>query len=326
MAVEFSGIKAKKGEAGTQGGCVYEVGDYFRNRNISQSELQNEQIKTIAEIIKLTEATVFHGDLEVAIKKYQEKGSEIASKGTATAQEKQDLLTYTKGVEVAIGTWKEKFSEVFGSGETDPKIAEILGDMTAILTQLNADKQTIEGGTPPAGTNYPTIPDLKAKIDAIIEKIKVLQQENTPKPPSIQNVLATNIGYNDATITWQGDPRFTKYVVSYKTADGGELLETVSGTPPGGNRFDLKKLQENSQYGFKIEGYVGDEVVDRYENGAFKTLQNKLPMPENVKLLKKDDNTITLTWDNNILHESYKVVYKDKSIRIIIDGNIFFTM
>jgi hypothetical protein len=313
MAVEFSGIKAKKGEAGTQGGCVYEVGDYFRNRNISQSEPQNEQIKTIAAIIKLTEATVFHGDLEVAIKKYQEKGSEIASKGTATPQERQDLLTYTKGVEVAIGTWKDKFSEVFGSGETDPKIAEILGDMTAILTQLNTDKQTIESGTPPAGTSYPTIPDLKAKINAIIEKIKALQQENTPKPPRIQNVLATNIGYNDATLTWQGDPRFTKYVISYKTADGGELIETVSGTPPGGNRLDLKKLQENSQYGFKIEGYVGDEVLDRYENGAFKTLQNKLPMPENVKLLKKDDNTITLTWDNNKLHESYKIVYKDKN-------------
>lgn len=308
MAVEFSGIKAKKGEAGTQGGCVYEVGDYFRTRPISNADLQNEQVKTIAEIIKLTEPTVFHGDLEVAIKKYQEKGSEIASKGTASPQEKQDLLTYTKGVEVAIGTWKDKFSEVFGSGETDPKIAEIIGDMTAILTQLNADKQTIEGGTPPAGTSYPTIPDLKAKVDVIIEKIKALQQENTPKPPRIQNVLATNIGYNDATLTWQGDPRFKKYVISYKTADGGELLETVTG-----NRLDLKKLQENSQYGFKIEGYVGDEVVDTYENGAFKTLQNKLPMPENVKQLKVNDNTLTLTWDKNKLHENYKIVYKDKN-------------
>ncbi|WP_340230168.1 fibronectin type III domain-containing protein [Emticicia oligotrophica] len=287
MAVEFAGIKAKKGEAGTQGGCVYEVGDYFRTRPISQADLQNEQVRTIADIIKLTEPIVFHGDLEVAIKKYQEKGDEIAIKGTATPQEKQDLLTYTKGVEVAIGTWKEKFSEVFGSGKTDPKIAEILGDMTAILTQLNADKQTIE-----FGTSYPTIPALKAKVDVIIEKIKALQQENTPKPPKIQNVLATNIGYNDATLTWQGDPRFTKYVISYKTADGGELIETVTG-----NRLHLKNLLQKSKYGFTIEGYVGDKMVDKYGIGLFDTQKSSNPTPTNVRYSLQSDGTVLLEWD-----------------------------
>ncbi|WP_305953194.1 fibronectin type III domain-containing protein [Emticicia oligotrophica] len=308
MAVEFSGIKAKKGEAGTQGGCVYEVGDYFRTRPISQTDLQNEQVRTIADIIKLTEPTVFHGDLEVAIKKYQEKGSEIATKGTVTPQEKQDLLTYTKGVEVAIGTWKDKFSEVFGSGETDPKIAEIIGDMTAILTQLNADKQTIEGGTPPAGTSYPTIPDLKAKVDAIIEKIKALHQENTPKPPRIQNVIVADIGTNQSTIVWEGDPRFTKYVISYKTPNGGELIETVDSK----NSLYLKKLQENSNYEFKIDAYIGSKLGDTYLNGKFSTLKNILPKPENVKIVQLDKNSLKLSWDKNKLHESYRLVYRDK--------------
>jgi hypothetical protein len=36
-------------------------------------------------------------------------------------------------------------------------------------------------------------------------------------------------------------------------------------------------------------------------------------MPENVKQLKIDDNTMTLTWDKNKLNESYKIVYKDKN-------------
>uniref|UniRef100_UPI00301B78F1 fibronectin type III domain-containing protein n=1 Tax=Emticicia sp. 17c TaxID=3127704 RepID=UPI00301B78F1 len=304
LAVEFSGIQAKKGEAGTQGSCVYAVGDYFRTRSISQADLQNEQVRIIADIIKRTEPTVFHGDLEVAIKKYQEKGGEIATKGTATPQEKQDLLTYTKGVETAVGTWKDKFSEVFDWGETDPKIGEILGDMTTILTQLKANKTSMEGGTPPAGTSYPIIADLKTKVDVIIEKIKSLQQANAPKPPRIQNVVATNIGSNEAILTWEGDPRFKKYVITYKTVEGGELIETVNS-----NRLNLKNLQENSQYGFKIEAYVGDEVVSTYENGEFKTLQNKLPMPENVKQLKVNDNTMILTWDKNKLHESYQVVY-----------------
>ncbi|WP_337045489.1 fibronectin type III domain-containing protein, partial [Emticicia sp. 17c] len=170
--------------------------------------------------------------------------------------------------------------------------------------QLKADKTSMEGGTPPAGTSYPTIADLKAKVDVIIEKIKALQQDNAPKPPRIQNVVATNIGPNEATLTWEGDPRFKKYVITYKMAEGGELIETVNS-----NRLDLKNLQENSQYSFKIEGYVGDEVVDRYKNGEFKTLLNKIPMPENVKQLKVDDNTMILTWDKNKLHESYQVVY-----------------
>ncbi|WP_435356917.1 fibronectin type III domain-containing protein [Emticicia sp. SJ17W-69] len=303
MAVEFSGVKIKKGEEGTHGGCVYEVPDagYFRNRNISQGELQNEQIKTIADIIKLTDPTIFHGDLEATLLKYKQKGEEIAINGTATPQEKQDLLTYTKGIEVAINTWKEKFAETFAE-ESNPKISEIMDDIKAIITQLNADKQTIENGN-----GYPIIPNLKEKIDAIIEKIKVLQEEQKPKLPKIQNVLASNISYNDATITWQGDPHFTKYVISYKTADGGELIETTNS-----NRLLLKNLQENSVYRFKIEGYVDEKLVDNYNNGTFTTLQNKLPIPENVKQVKVNDNTLTLTWDKNKLHDSYKVVYKDK--------------
>ncbi|WP_337045417.1 fibronectin type III domain-containing protein [Emticicia sp. 17c] len=269
--------------------------------------MQNEQVRIIADIIKRTEPTVFHGDLEVAIQKYQEKGTEIASKGTITAEDKQDLLTYTQGIQGAISTWKDKFSEVFGWGETDPKIGEILGDMTAILTQLKADKTSMEGGTPPAGTSYPTIPDLKTKIDVIIEKIKSLQQDNAPKPPRIQNVVATNIGYNDATLTWQGDPRFTKYVISYKTADGGELIETVNS-----NRLDLKNLQENSQYGFRIEAYVGDEVVSTYENGEFKTLTQKLPPPINLISTKLTGKSIKLSWDKDPKHKSYKLIYRSR--------------
>ncbi|MFN3487551.1 MAG: fibronectin type III domain-containing protein [Emticicia sp.] len=308
MAVEFSGIKAKKEEMRMQGGCVYEVGDYFRTRPISQADLQNEQVRTIAEIIKLTEPTVFHGDLEVAIKKYQEKGSEIASKGTATPQERQDLLTYTKGVEVAIGTWKDKFSEVFGSGETDPKIAEILGDMTAILTQLNADKQTIEGGTPPAGTSYPTIPDLKAKIDTIIEKIKALQQENMPKPPKIRNLLAEKITDHSANIKWIGDERFTKYVITYQKIGEGEQIQIINGT-----NLNLINLESNSQYQIKVEGYIGEQLGYTHPIHLLNTLTNTIPKPENLQYEVIDDKSVKLTWDKNKLHKGYKLIYKDKS-------------
>ncbi|WP_435356009.1 hypothetical protein [Emticicia sp. SJ17W-69] len=303
MAVEFAGIKIKKGEDGTHGGCVYEVPDtgYFRNRNIGQSELQNEQIKTIADIIKLTDPTIFHGDLEATLLKYKEKGEEIATKGTAIPQEKQDLLTYTKGIEVAINTWKDKFTETF-SNESSPKLAEIMDDMKAIISQLKADKQTIDNGNA-----YPIIPHLKEKIDVIIEKIKALQEEQKPKLPKIQNVIVADITANESTIIWENDPRFTKYVVSYKTSSGGELIEITNS-----NRLDLKKLQENSLYKFKIEGYIGDKLVDTYTN-EFTTLERKLPIPENVKITKIDKNTLTLAWDKNKLHKGYKLAYKDIS-------------
>ncbi len=306
MAVEFEGIKAwKTDDPNAKGGCVYDVPENgFHTRPINQKDLEDEKVDAVSKIIKLTDPTVFHGNLDKAVKEYVRLTTPPTT--TPTTQQRQDLGVIAKGISVATSNWKDKFTEAFSAGgvphDSNPKIKEIMDEMDGIINQLNIDIPNIKNGP-----SFPSIPNLKAKIDAIIEKIKALQQENTPKPPRIQNVLATNIGYNEATLTWQGDPRFTKYVISYKTADGGELIETVSG-----NRLDIKKLQENSQYGFKIEGYVGDEVVDTYEE-SFVTLMNKLPMPENIKSVQIDKNTLQLTWDKNKLHENYELTYTDRN-------------
>ncbi len=291
MAVEFKGIKAwKTDDPNAKGGCVYDVPENgFRTRPINQRDLENEKVDAVSKIIKLTDPTVFHGNLDKAIKEYVSLTPPPTT--TPTTQQRQDLGVIAKGISVATSNWKDKFTEAFSAGgvphDSNPKIKEIIDEMDGIINQLNTDIPNIKNGP-----SYPSIPNLKEKIDAIIEKIKVLQQENTPKPPRIQNVLATNIGYNDATLTWQGDPRFTKYVISYKTADGGELLETVTG-----NRLQLKNLREKSQYGFKIEGYVGDDVVDKYGVGLFDTQKSSNPTPTNVRYSLQSDGTVLLEWD-----------------------------
>lgn len=300
LAVEFSDVKAKKANATEKGGCVYEVPDgNFFVRNIGQKGIEDEKINIISEIIRLTDPTVFHGNLGKAVDDYTRIGS--AAGGNPTPQQRQDLGVVATGIKNSVGSWKDKFTDAFPDSR-NPKVKEIMDDMDAITRQLEGDIPTIK-----AGPGCPVVGDMKKRIDDIIAKIKALQEEeNTETSPKIKNVLVASVGYDNSTITWQGDERFTKYVVTYKTADGGELVEIVNS-----NRLTLKNLQENSQYGFKIAGYVGDELVDTYQNGEFKTLTDEVPKPENLTYEAISDSQVKIKWDYNKVHAGYSLTYKD---------------
>ncbi len=143
-------------------------------------------------------------------------------------------------------------------------------------------------------------------------------EPGTPDSPNplvaaISNVIPDPVGSTTATISWAGHSSFARYVVTYVGPGGAELQQEIRNTTGSSTgKLTLNNLLEASSYTFTIDAYGADGApLSSYKNGAFSTVTEKLAMPENLRTNITNSSTIVLTWDKNVTHESYELVYTD---------------
>ena len=124
---------------------------------------------------------------------------------------------------------------------------------------------------------------------------------------TLKNSKVSNLLETTASISWDKDDAFTRYQVSYKDDMGGELIVDV--TDP---KVDLSRLKANTHHTFSIRAYKNNTLLATATEGSFTTHKaGYLATPQNLKTTRIDDHSITITWDKNIDHKSYELVYTD---------------
>ena len=307
MAVEFSNIEVKTEKPATyRGGCVTNVpaSGFFRARTgLSREELKAEEVAFLDQILKAQDPGSTYTNLSQQIGQYNQTTKEIADATAAgqslSTEQKEALLAQTIGLNSQISTWLENATDLIGGTTAgDPILAQI----QAILDQLAANQTAME-----AGTSFPSVPNIGITITGLIDQIKALLEAPPTDSPAIQNLQATNITDRSASLSWQGDKRFTKYIVTLQKSGEGERIFVVSG-----EKIEVDFLSEASEYNIKVVGYVENEKIDT-EYGSFDTKTIKVPKPENVKLEILDNGKLSVTWDKNDVHKSFVFKYKDKN-------------
>ncbi|GAB4054575.1 hypothetical protein GCM10028810_63530 [Spirosoma litoris] len=317
VLVEFSGVSAKAGEPGTNGGCVYAVPEsgYFRIKRATQAEVLSAQRGLIASLVSktTTDSTTtpgsstafvpFVGTLGEALAKYDSVVVRLtqSTSQTVSAETRQALIQYTGAIAQGSASLKSSFDAVYGDS-SDPLVVSIRDSLAVLMNQVNQTLTTLQRDS--AVTDLSV---LSARYEALFVQINKLTNSTTTLPtvPGITPVVLSKLTDTSVTLSWQGDASFTKYVVHYKLENGGELLQTV--TSPS---IQLLNLKPGSNYTYTVEGYQGTNLVSSYQ-GPFTTLSTEVPIPQNLTYTVQDDNTLTISWDTNSLYKGYKLVYKD---------------
>ncbi|OYU65984.1 MAG: hypothetical protein CFE22_11490, partial [Cytophagaceae bacterium BCCC1] len=311
MAVEFSNIEVKTEKPATyRGGCVTNVpaSGFFRARTgLSREELKAEEVAFLDQIRKAQDPSSTYTTLGQQISQYDQTTKEIADATAAgqslSTEQKETLLAQTIGLNSQISTWLENATDLIGGTTVGDAI---LAQIQAILDQLAANQTAIE-----AGTSFPSVPNIGSTITGLTDQIKALLNAPPTDTPRIQNLQATKITDHSATLSWQGDKRFTKFIVIVQKPGEGERIFVVSGT-----KLTVENLNKSSNYNVKIVGYEGNQIVDEYQNGYFTTLNSTFPKPENLKISYLGEGKAKVTWDKNALHLKYKLKYTDKTGQI----------
>jgi hypothetical protein len=307
MAVEFSNVEIKASKPVAKGGCVTNVpsNGYFRARTgLSREDLKAEEVALIDQIRRAQDPGSTYTTFGQQISQYDQTTKEIAD-ATATGQslsteQKEALLAQTISLNSQISTWLENATDLIGGSTSGDAI---LAQIQAILDQLASNQTAIE-----AGTSFPSVPNIGSTITGITDQIRTLLDTPPTDTPRIQNLQATKITEKSATLTWEGDKRFTKYIVSVQKPGEGERIFEVENT-----KLTVENLTKSSNYNVKIIGYEGNQIVDEYQNGYFTTLNSNLPKPENLKIIHLGEGKANVTWDKNALHLKYKLKYTDKA-------------
>ncbi|WP_428653960.1 fibronectin type III domain-containing protein [Runella sp.] len=313
MPMEFKGVKAKKGEEGTNGGCVYAIdaGGYVQSRNnVSVKELMEQRQSLIQSVVRKSHPTAFVGTLQQALQRYDPVAGEMseakAAGQPATPEQVQQLIQSTaailQGSEV-LKTQLEKLRVI------NSLAVNVLADLETLTDELTENQITIGNGT-----EVPVIDGLEVKYQALFERLKQLTASPLELPTEtptarIANVSVSSVEAQSAKIVWAAGKTFAKYTVLYAAEGDGELTQTV--TNP---QLALKNLKPGRNYTYKIVGYSEKgEVVDTYGTGIFATPANILPPPENVAYIVQADGSVKINWKKNSLHQSFKLIYKDVS-------------
>lgn len=309
VGVEFSGVSAIKDETKPEnGGCVNEVpaNGFFRVRNMTQAELEAEEqtlINTIRERID-PESTL--KTLDELITDYTETGTDIKTKvengDPITEAEKDKLIKENTLLITGLTGWQDDVNELT-DGLEGVEINQIRADIQALLDELEDNKNTIA-----TGGGYPVKEDVREKVNEITAAIKRLLENQEPENPKISNIIAKNITDNSATISWKGDPRFTRYVVTYQKPGEGEVTRIV--TNP---EVELTGLGASSAYQISIKGYEGEILLDTHPQRLFNTLNDNLPPPINLSVDYLGTGKATIKWDKNTLHKRFVLKYTDQN-------------
>ncbi|WP_428659604.1 fibronectin type III domain-containing protein [Runella sp.] len=311
MPMEFKGVRAKKGEEGTHGGCVYAIdaGGYVQSKNnVSAEELMEQRQSLIQAVLRKSNPAAFAGTLQQALQSYNGVAKEITEAKQAgqsvTPEQVQQIMQYTAAILQGSGALKTQLNAL---GTDDETVTTLLKDLKALTDELTAHQATIN-----KGRDVPVIADLKAKYQALFDRLKQLTASPIEPPAEtptgrITNVSISGIEAQSAKIGWTGDKAFAKYTVIYAAEGEGELTQTV--TSP---QLTLTTLKPGRKYTYKIVGYSETgEVADTYGTGTFSTPDNLLPPPENVISTVQTDGSVKITWKKNSLHQSFKLTYKD---------------
>jgi len=231
--VEFSGIKAYSAESGAtgspaRGGCVYELSNnqsegYFRTRNISGSDLVQEQLAVIAALNGTsapdTSNTIadFSGTLEDALGMIDSLSTVVASgNGNTDTQALLDNIRHT--VVDATQAWIDQINTNYpdgakGAAAADSIIAALNTLNTGILNGSvvgieNAFKDIIDDfnhpnpptTTTPPGNNTAVAPHTGvtlADLGACMNQVNGYNPLNTPGPTGL-----TCLGSNNGVPYW----------------------------------------------------------------------------------------------------------------------------
>ncbi|ADB40273.1 fibronectin type III domain-containing protein [Spirosoma linguale] len=314
VLVEFSGVSARAGEDGTNGGCVYQLAPsgFFRIKRTTQAQVLAAQQGLIRQVLvqhsgnpaDSTRGNPFVGTLGEALAKYD---SVVVSLGTPqrqtlSAATRQSLIQYLAAVAQGSESIRNSFDAVYG-GSQERLVVSIRDSLAQLMGQVRASLTAVQSGSSGAD-----LEQLAARYEALFAQLGQLTSPSHPTPvsPSLSPVVLSQLTDTSVKLSWQGDPSFSRYVVHYQLEGGGELLQTVTGT-----NIQLVNLKAGSNYNYTIEGYKGTELVSRYGGTPFTTLTKTIPAPQNLTYAVVDDHRVKLSWDKNSQHVSYKLVYTD---------------
>ena len=327
--VEFSGLKAKKGEAGSNGGCVYEIAtggycrvvDAERRPNATEGQTQAAYLGLIKDRLHKVDTLIFRGTLKEAITKYDSISTKVRATGG-----KENLIT-SRGYASAIIQGSQKLLTTLESNYSnlsDPTKITLLNSIKDSLNKYRADLEILRAKLKAAiDNNSPIDPadikptDLTQKYNQLFEKVKTLQEAPLIPPTSpthsLSNVRLSNINYNSATLDWLPNRDadrgyFDSYTITYAVENGGNITQNVTK-----ENAKLLNLRPNTNYNFKISGIKNGEVVATYGSALFATPKRILPPPTNLAYTVQTDGSVKITWDKNREHLNYKLVYKDQN-------------
>jgi hypothetical protein len=310
VPVEFSNVVIKQKDPAHKGGCVTEVNGYFRVRNgLTPEQIRQEEIDLIHKVRTNTDPGSIYISRGQVITELGEEltttGKDLCDGKPITDEAKQNLLKKHTLAKQGLEDWRGDVSLLY-SGL--PIESQMLGPIDALISKLENNILKIE-----RGEGCPEVFDLHKeilRITKIIEERIDGDKEEINKPV-ISNIQVTNITTNGATISWIGDKRFDKYLVTYFKEGEGLIVKEVTSS-----KISLKELSENSEYSVKVVG-VSAESTSAEISGEFLTLVDSILPPQNIVGTFLENNSVNLIWDNDAKHKSYKLIYTDE------DGNSF---
>ena len=197
-------VKAKKGEAGTNGGCVYEVdpaGLFQLKNDVEAKELAERR----QALVQKSQPQAFVGTLQQALQKYDLTAKAITEAKQAsqpvTPKQRQLICQYTAAILQGSGALKTQL-ENLGTGNA--LTVSISAELKA-LTELEANQVTIG-----QVTDVLAITNLEAKYLSLFERLKQLTATPAEPPVIPSNARITNVGignidFQSASLTWTGD-------------------------------------------------------------------------------------------------------------------------
>ena len=149
-------------------------------------------------------------------------------------------------------------------------------------------------------TNYDiaSISEYTGTKQDVKNQIKFNAAPNRARPTNLQ---VTDITYNSATISWEGEG--SRWNVQYRKAGASEWLSTI-GTPSKSET--LYPLAPETQYQVRVQIYEGSVTEDGWRYAYF-TTPEQYPRPTNLTVSEITANTALLAWTENSGATSWQI-------------------
>ena len=149
-------------------------------------------------------------------------------------------------------------------------------------------------------TNYDiaSISEYTGTNQDVKNQIKFNAAPNRARPTNLQ---VTDVTYNSATISWEGEG--SRWNVQYREAGASEWLSTI-GTPSKSET--LYPLAPETQYQVRVQIYEGSVTEDGWRYAYF-TTPEQYPRPTNLTVSEITANTALLKWTENSGATSWQI-------------------
>ena len=149
-------------------------------------------------------------------------------------------------------------------------------------------------------TNYDiaSISEYTGAQQDVKNQIKFNAAPNRARPTNLQ---VTDITYNSATISWEGEG--SRWNVQYRKAGASEWLSTI-GTPSKSET--LYPLAPETQYQVRVQIYEGSVTEDGWRYAYF-TTPEQYPRPTDLAVSEITANTALLKWTENSGATSWQI-------------------